>query len=50
LLALAALREKQNIVAQRLLRELSEEYPESPLFATEYAKAMAAASSVGKRR
>jgi len=49
LLALAARREKQNTVAQRLLRELSEEYPESPLFATEYAKAMAAASmAVGK--
>src|SRR5262245_12165719 len=46
LLALAALREKQNIVAQRLLRELSEEYPESTLFATEYEKAMAAASIV----
>ena len=49
LLALAALREKQNIVAQRLLRELSEEYPESPLFAKEYAKAMAAASIAGKK-
>jgi len=43
LLALAARREKQNTVAQGLLRELNEEYPESPLFATEYAKAMAAA-------
>jgi tetratricopeptide (TPR) repeat protein len=51
LLALAARRERQNTVAQRLLGELSEEYPESPLFATEYAKAMAAASSVvGKNR
>jgi hypothetical protein len=49
LLALAARREKQNIVAQRLLRELSEEYPESPLFATEYAKAMAAASGESTR-
>ncbi len=46
LLALAARREKQNTVAQRLLRELSEEYPESPLFVTEYAKAMAAAPVV----
>jgi len=46
LLALAARREKQNNVAQRLLRELSEEYPESPLFVTEYAKAMSATSSV----
>jgi hypothetical protein len=49
LLALAALREKQNIVAQGLLRELSEEYPESPLFAMEYAKAMAAPAIVVKR-
>jgi hypothetical protein len=40
LLALAARREKQDAVAQKLLRELSEEYPESSLFATEYAKAM----------
>jgi hypothetical protein len=49
LLALAARREKQNNVAQKLLRELSEEYPESSLFATEYAKAMAAGSiAVGK--
>jgi hypothetical protein len=40
LLALAARREKQDAVAQRLLRELSEEYPESSLFAAEYAKAM----------
>ena len=48
LLALAARREKQDTVAQRLLHELSEEYPESPLFATEYAKATGAASIVGK--
>lgn len=40
LLALAARREKQDAVAQKLLRELSEEYPESSLFAAEYAKAM----------
>src|SRR5467141_87456 len=40
LLALAARREKQDVVAQKLLRELSEEYPESSLYATEYAKAM----------
>ena len=40
LLALAARREKQDAVAQKLLRELSEEYPESSLFAVEYAKAM----------
>jgi hypothetical protein len=40
LLALAARREKQDPLAQKLLLELSEEYPESPLFAAEYAKAM----------
>jgi tetratricopeptide (TPR) repeat protein len=40
LLALAARREKQDAVAQKLLRELSEEYPDSSLFATEYAKSM----------
>ena len=40
LLALAARREKQNPLAQNLLRELSEEFPESPLYAAEYAKAM----------
>jgi len=40
LLALAARREKQNPLAQKLLRELTEEFPESPLYAAEYAKAM----------
>jgi len=40
LLALAARREKQNALAQKLLHELSEEFPSSPLFAAEYAKAM----------
>jgi len=40
LLALAARREKQNALAQRLLRELTEEFPSSTLFASEYAKAM----------
>jgi hypothetical protein len=40
MLALAARREKQNALAQRLLRELSEEFPASPLYAAEYAKAM----------
>jgi hypothetical protein len=39
LLALAARREKQDPVAQKLFRELSEEYPDSPLYAAEYAKA-----------
>jgi len=40
LLALAARREKKLPLAQKLLRELSEEFPSSPLFAAEYAKAM----------
>ena len=40
LLALAALREKQPELAKRLLKELNEEFPESPAFATEYAKVM----------
>jgi tetratricopeptide (TPR) repeat protein len=38
LLALAALREKQYPLAQRMLKELNQEFPESPLFAAEYAK------------
>jgi hypothetical protein len=40
LLALSARREKQNVLAQKLLLELSEEFPGNVLFATEYAKAM----------
>jgi hypothetical protein len=40
MLALAARREKQNALAQRLLRELTEEFPSNDLFASEYAKAM----------
>jgi len=40
LLALAARRQKQNDLAQKLLRELSEEFPASPLYAAEYAKVM----------
>ncbi len=40
LLALAARREKKNELAQKLLRQLTEEFPSSTLFATEYAKAM----------
>ena len=40
LLALAAFREKQVALAQQLLRELSERYPASELFASEYAKAL----------
>jgi hypothetical protein len=44
ILALAARREKQNALAQRLFRELSEQYPDSELFVSEYSKAMAVAS------
>src|ERR1700687_5298781 len=40
ILALAARREKQDALAQRLFRELSEQYPDNQLFASEYAKAM----------
>jgi hypothetical protein len=40
LLALSARREKQNQLAQKLLLELSEEFPGNALFAAEYAKAM----------
>jgi hypothetical protein len=40
LLALAARREKQDALAEKLLLELTEEFPDSPLFAAEYAKAM----------
>jgi hypothetical protein len=40
MLALAARREKQNKLAQKLFHELSEEFPESPRYAAEYAKAM----------
>jgi len=44
ILALAARRENQNALAQRLLRELKEQYPDSALFASEYAKAMSVPS------
>jgi hypothetical protein len=40
MLALAARREKQNALAQKLLLELTQEFPESPLYPAEYAKAM----------
>jgi len=40
MLALAARREKQNALAQRLLHELTEEFPSNDTFAAEYAKAM----------
>ncbi|MFY9528161.1 MAG: hypothetical protein WBC04_24320 [Candidatus Acidiferrales bacterium] len=39
-LALAARREKQNALAQELLRQLNEEYPNNALITSEYAKAM----------
>src|SRR5260370_2889893 len=38
-LALAARREKQDPLAQKLLRGLTEQYPSNELFASEYAKA-----------
>jgi hypothetical protein len=38
ILALAARREKQAPLAQRLLRELCDQYPDSELYASEYAK------------
>jgi tetratricopeptide (TPR) repeat protein len=44
ILALAARREKQNALAQRLFRELSEQYPDNQQFASEYAKAMSVPS------
>src|SRR6266446_6353886 len=40
ILALAARREKQDALAQRLFRELSQQYPGNEVFALEYAKAM----------
>jgi hypothetical protein len=40
MLALAARREKQNVLAQKLLGELKNEFPANDTFAAEYAKAM----------
>ena len=40
MLALAARREKQNALAQKLLHELTQEFPSNNTFAAEYAKAM----------
>src|SRR5258708_10851411 len=40
MLALSSRREKQNALAQKLLRELKEEFPSNDTFAAEYAKAM----------
>jgi hypothetical protein len=44
ILALAARREKQDALAQRLFRELSEQYPDNGQYASEYAKAMSVPS------
>jgi hypothetical protein len=43
-LALAARRENQTALAQRLLRELKDQYPNNALFASEYAKALSVRS------
>jgi hypothetical protein len=50
ILALAARREKQDALAQRLFRELSEQYPDNELFASEYAKAMHLSLPAGQGR
>jgi len=39
LLALSARREKMNALAQKNLKELTEEFPDNPVYETEYAKA-----------
>jgi hypothetical protein len=44
ILALAARRERQNALAQRLFHELSEQYPDNQQFTSENAKAMSAPS------
>jgi hypothetical protein len=40
LLALSARREKQNALAQKLLLQLTQEFPSNPTYASEYAKSM----------
>jgi hypothetical protein len=50
ILALAARRGKQDALAQRLFRELSEQYPDNELFASEYAKAMHSSKPAGLGR
>ena len=40
LLALSARREKQNMLAQKLLKDLTEEFPGNPLYIAEYEKAL----------
>ncbi len=49
ILALAARREKQDALAQKLLRELTEQYPDNELFASEYAKARGPVNAGGPR-
>lgn len=50
LLALAARRERQNDLARELFRELTEEFPSSPLFAAEYARAIRDSIPPGLKR
>jgi hypothetical protein len=50
ILALAARREKQPPLAQRLLQELCVQYPDSELYASEYAKASSAPVRAGSAR
>src|SRR5260370_10985704 len=50
ILALAARRENQNALAQKLFRELSQQYPDNTLFASEYAKAMSPSLPPGQSR
>jgi hypothetical protein len=50
MLALAARREKQDVLAQKLLHELTEQYPQNDLFASEYAKAMGLQMPAGVSR
>jgi hypothetical protein len=50
ILALAARREKQDDLAQRLFRELSQQYPGNEVFALEYAKAMDRSVPTGQGR
>jgi hypothetical protein len=40
LLSLSARREKQDAIAQKYLKELTEEFPSNPLYSAEYAKAL----------
>jgi hypothetical protein len=40
LLALSARREKQDLIAQKFLKQLTEEFPDNPLYSAEYAKAL----------